>query len=147
AIVSRESVFTIGNKEQLFNGLETQLKPRGQVLMTDYVLDPKADLGKLERWAVKEPMEPHLWTERDAAEAFAQRNLDLRIAEDITDTHRGLILAALNGFTHQLTTRAMDKETKLHVLEESELWARRVSAFESGLRAFRFYAIKPNIDG
>lgn len=146
AIICRETLFTIANKNQLFDGLEAQLKPRGQVLLTDYVLDPSAKLEKLERWAAHEPQEPMLWTERDAAEAFAQRNLDLRISEDITDTHKTSILTALNVFTQKLSSLSMDKETKIHVLEEIELWARRVSVFDSGLRVFRFYALKPNID-
>lgn len=139
-----ETLFTIADKEQFFNGLEAQLKPRGQALLTDYVIDPKAKLPALEDWAGGEPQEPHLWTARDASEAFTQRNLDLRIAEDVTDAHRTLILAGLNAFTQHLVSCSLDRDTKANVLNEIELWARRVKAFSQGLRLYRFHAIKPN---
>lgn len=145
-IFSREALFAVADKEQLFDGLEAQLKPRGQALLTDYVLDPQAKLAALEDWAAHEPQEPHLWTARDATEAFAQRNLDLRIAEDVTDAHRAMILNGLNAFTAHLASFAMDKDTKANVLGEIEMWARRIQAFGKGLRAYRFHAIKPNSD-
>lgn len=146
-IFCRQTLFTVADKEQFFDTLEAQLKPRGQVLMTDYVLDPQAKLTALEAWAANEPQEPYLWTARDATEAFAQRNLDLRIAEDMTDDHRTQILTGLNAFTQHLATCSMDRETKAHVLEEIELWARRIKAFSQGLRCYRFHAIKPNSEG
>lgn len=147
AIFCRQTLFTVAHKEQFFDTLEGQLKPRGQALMTDYVLDPQAKLTALEAWAANEPQEPHLWTARDASEAFTQRNLDLRIAEDMTDDHRTQILTGLNAFTQHLATCSMDRQTKAHVLEEIELWARRVKAFSQGLRFYRFHAIKPNSEG
>lgn len=147
AVFCLETLFTVANKEQFFDGLEAQLKPRGQALITDYVIDPKAKLPALEGWAANEPQEPHLWTARDASEAFTQRNFDLRIAEDVTDAHRALILGGLNAFTLHLTNYAMDRDTKAHVLEEIEVWARRVKAFSQGLRLYRFHAIKPNSEG
>lgn len=146
-IFCRQTLFTVAQKEQFFDTLEAQLKPRGQALMTDYVLDPQAKLTALEAWAANEPQEPHLWTARDASEAFTQRNLDLRIAEDLTDDHRAQILTGLNAFTQHLATCSMDRQTKAHVLEEIELWARRVKAFSQGLRFYRFHAIKPNSEG
>ena len=145
AILSREAVFVIAEKEQFFDRVEAQLKPRGQVVFTDYVIDPKSNLRKIEDWAAHEPQEPHLWTADDASAAFTQRNLDLRIAEDITETQRGLILQGLNAFTVHLASYSMDNDTKANVLNEIEIWARRMQAFAAGLRVYRFHAIKPGI--
>jgi cyclopropane fatty-acyl-phospholipid synthase-like methyltransferase len=143
AIVFKEGMYTVHDKDQLFDGIEVNLKSRGQILMTDYVVTDKSAIAGLERWAAKEPVEPLLWTVAEMANGFAQRNLDLRISEDITETHRNLILVALQGLREHLEKHSLDIATKANVMEEVELWAQRVAAFERGLKVFRFYAMKP----
>ncbi|AWJ83388.1 phosphoethanolamine methyltransferase [Azospirillum sp. TSH58] len=144
AIVYKEGMFSVDGKDQLFDGMELALKPRGHLLMTDYVIDPAlAGARAVQVWCDKEPMQPHLWSKDQMAAAFAQRNLDLRIAEDITDTHRGLIVSAIQGLVEHLERHHLDHGTKLAVMDEVELWVRRVSAIEAGMRVCRFYALKP----
>ncbi len=143
AIIYKEGLFTVHDKEQMFDGMEMHLKPRGQIVMTDYVLAPDANLARLRVWAEHEPQEPVLWPPEAYANAFAQRNLDLRISEDITDTHRALIVTAIQALVAYLEKHAMDAETKKNVMDEVELWVRRVSALKTGLRCYRFYALKP----
>lgn len=143
AIVYKEGLFTVHDKDQLFDGLEVYLKPKGQILMTDYVAENEATIRGLSDWCAREPVEPSLWTLNRMTDAFAQRNLDLRIREDITETHKNLILTALRDLTQYLERRSMDVETKTNVLDEVELWARRVGAINRGLKVYRFYALKP----
>lgn len=144
AIVYKEGMFSVRGKDQLFDGMELALKPRGHLLMTDYVIEPAlAGAKAVQVWCDKEPMRPHLWSKDQMAAAFAQRNLDLRIAEDITDTHRGLILSAIQGLVEHLERHHLDHETKVVVMDEVELWVRRVSAIEAGMKVCRFYALKP----
>lgn len=144
AIVYKEGMFAVRDKEQMFDGMELVLKPRGHLLITDYVAEPDMlEIKAIKHWCDKEPMEPHLWPKDRMAAAFAQRNLDLRITEDITDTHRGLILHAIQGLVAHLEKHTLDHDTKVAVMEEVEMWARRVAAIEAGMRVFRFYAIKP----
>ena len=144
AIVYKEGMFSVRDKDQMFDGMELALKPRGHVLMTDYIVEPATAGAKaIQVWCDKEPMKPHLWTKDQMANGFAQRNLDLRIAEDITDTHRGLILMAIQGLVEHLERHHMDQATKLAVMEEVEMWVRRVAAIEAGLKVYRFYALKP----
>jgi len=143
AIVYKEGMFTLRDKDQMFDGIEMALKPRGHILMTDYIVTPGTDPAGLKGWAAKEPQEPHLWTLEQMQNGFAQRNLDLRIAEDITDTHRHLTLTAIQAFVQYLEQHSMDHATKLAVMDEVELWVRRVGALEGGLRCYRFYALKP----
>ncbi|PWC54603.1 methyltransferase domain-containing protein [Azospirillum sp. TSO22-1] len=142
-IVYKEGLFTVRDKDQMFDGIEASLKPRGHLLITDYILGPKPNRGLVAAWAEHEPLEPNLWSLEQMQNAFAQRNLDLRIAEDITDTHRHLILTALQGFTQVLEQYSLAHDTKVAVMDEIELWARRVSALDNGLRCYRFYALKP----
>ncbi|QJE71867.1 methyltransferase domain-containing protein [Aerophototrophica crusticola] len=144
AIFSKEALFTIRNKEGLIDGIEAALKPRGQLLFTDYVVDPAAlKQREFDSWANHEPAEPHPWTVEQYATALTQRNLDIRITEDNSDIHRSTILAAIQSLVKHLETVSMDRDTKIAVVEEVELWARRVAALNAGLRVYRFYAMKP----
>ncbi|MBP7337637.1 methyltransferase domain-containing protein [Niveispirillum sp.] len=144
AIFSKEIFYTIRNKDKLIDSIEAALKPRGQLLFTDYVIDPGHARGRdFDGWMHAEPVEPTPWTVEQYAAALAQRNLDTRITEDNTDTHRSLILNAIQELVKHLETVSMDHDTKLAVVEEVEMWARRVAALSSGLRYYRFYALKP----
>ena len=119
------------------------LKPRGQFLFTDYVIEPdKRNAPAIVSWSDREPLEPNLWTLQGALDAFAQCNLDLRVHEDITAPHRAQILAAIKSLTEHLEKHYLDKETKINVIDEVETWAQRVAALGAGLKCYRFYALK-----
>lgn len=144
AIFSKETFYTIRNKDKLIDSIEAILKPRGQLLFTDYVIDREQARGRdFDGWINHEPVEPHPWTVEQYASALAQRNLDIRITEDNSEIQRSLILNAIQELARHLETVAMDRETKLAVVEEVEMWARRLAALSSGLRYYRFYAMKP----
>lgn len=143
-IFSKEMLFTVKNKDGLIDAIEACLKPRGQLLFTDYVLDRDTKPGRnFQGWMKNEPVEPHPWTVAQYEQAMAQRNLDIRIAEDISDMHRTLILDAIQALAKHLETVGMEKETKIAVVEEVELWARRVAVLTDGIRVFRIHALKP----
>lgn len=144
AVFSKEAFYTVRNKDGLIDAIEAALKPRGQLLFTDYVLDREQLRGRdYDGWLRAEPVEPNPWTVEQYTAALAQRNIEARITEDNTDIHRGLILNAIQGLVKHLETVSMERETKLAVVEEVEMWARRVAAMSSGLRYYRFYALKP----
>ncbi|WP_416618241.1 SAM-dependent methyltransferase [Niveispirillum fermenti] len=144
AIFSKEAFYTVRNKDKLIDSIEAALKPRGQLLFTDYVVDREQIRGRdFDGWMSAEPVEPTPWTIEQYAAALAQRNLDIRITEDNSDTQRTLILTAIQELVRHLETVSMDRDTKLAVVEEVEMWARRVAALSSGLRYYRFYAMKP----
>lgn len=142
-IFAKESFCFVKNREGLHDGIELSLKPRGQLLFTDYVFDKEEPRsGAVKDWIAKEPVEPFPLTMQQTINSLQQRNLDIRINEDITDAHRTLILAAIQSLTEFLASRSLDHDTKLAVVEEVEQWARRVAALQSGLRAYRFFALK-----
>jgi SAM-dependent methyltransferase len=142
AIFSKEAFYTVVNKDGLIDAMELALKPRGQLLFTDYVVDPSSMGRDFNLWQQAEPVEPHPWTIDQYTNALAQRNLDIRISEDNSENQRTLILTAIQNLVKHLETVAMDHDTKLAVVEEVETWARRVAALSSGLRYYRFYALK-----
>lgn len=144
AVFAKEAFFTIRDKTTLFDRIEALLKPRGQMMITDYVIDPEARNSKaILSWADREPLEPHLWTLQGALDAFAQCNLDLRVHEDITEPHRNHIVGSIKALMEHLEKHHMDKDTKVNVIDEVEAWAQRVTALHSGLKCYRFYGIKP----
>ncbi|HYC01977.1 MAG TPA: methyltransferase domain-containing protein [Azospirillaceae bacterium] len=142
-VFAKECFFTVRNKDGMIDGVERCMKPRGQLLFTDYVIDKAVPRGRnYDSWLSHEPVEPQPWEVGQYVSALEQRRLDIRIAEDISDMHKSLILNAIQGLVQHLEQHSMDNETKVAVVEEVELWARRVAALESGLRVYRFYAMK-----
>ncbi len=143
AVFAKDVFFTIKDKTTLFDRVEEILKPRGQFLFTDYVIEAGKQTAKpIITWCDREPLEPQLWTLQGALDACAQCNLDLRVHEDITIPHRTQILAAIKALTEHLEKHNLDKETKINVIDEVETWANRVTALNSGLKCYRFYALK-----
>jgi SAM-dependent methyltransferase len=144
AIFSKEMMFTVRNKEGLFDAIESCLKPRGQLLFTDYVIDKNVARGRdFDSWQEHEPVEPHTWTTDEYSIGLQKRKLDIRITEDVSETHKLIVLTAIQSLVKHLETVAMDRDTKMAVVEEVQLWARRIAALDAGLRVFRFYAMKP----
>lgn len=142
-IFAKEAFYSVQNKEKLFDEIAGHLKSGGQFLFTDYCADEE-DLKSmpLVTWMNTEPVEPVLWSATRITRALKARKLDVRINEDMTLLQRQLILRALSGFLGHLDAHALDTTTKLAVLGEVELWARRMAAFDAGLKVYRFYCTK-----
>jgi trans-aconitate methyltransferase len=142
-IFAKEAFFTVADKQTLFTKIVEAMKPGGQLLMTDYGI-ASADLSHpaLVSWLSSEPQEPHLWTMDRTLRCLKSLRLDVRINEDMTDLQKKLILSSLGHFTHHLEAYTLDASTKEAIFSEIELWARRMAAFDAGLRVFRFYCIK-----
>ncbi len=144
AVFSKEAFFTIRNKDGLFDRVQAMLKPRGQFLITDYVITPEGRNHPIVKaWADREPLEPQLWTLEGAIDAFTQCNFDLRVQEDVTGPHLAQIMGGIRALTEHLEKHHLDKDTKINVLDEVETWAQRIAALQAGLRCYRFYALKP----
>lgn len=143
AIYAKESFFTVPNKEELFAKINAALKSGGQFTFTDYGIEG-ADMTSPEfvSWMSSEPQEPHLWTMDRIVQVLKANKLDVRTNEDITPLQRKLVLGSMAHFVQHLEVHRMDNTTKLAVIEEIELWARRVAAFNAGLRVFRFHCMK-----
>lgn len=142
AVFAKELFFRVRNKDPLFDNMHACLKERGQVLFTDYVVENLQDKVKLKGWADAELLEPSLWSVQETTRALSKRQLDVRIAEDITETHTHLILTAIHALTPFLEQHHLSHETKVNLVDELELWARRVWALQHGLKCYRFYALR-----
>ncbi|NIA69082.1 methyltransferase domain-containing protein [Pelagibius litoralis] len=142
-VFSKEALFLVEDKKRLLAEIINMIKPRGQLLFTDYVLAEGANRKQLAEWAKGEPETPHLWTIKDYEAALTEARLDIRIKEDITDDVHKIITSSWANFLSSLRGRQMDKSTSDAVEEAVELWTRRTKAIDSGaLRLCRFHALK-----
>ncbi|MGE0109891.1 MAG: hypothetical protein AB7S81_09085, partial [Bdellovibrionales bacterium] len=117
-------------------------KRDGQLVFTDYILDdPNRANPAVKAWLAHErgaaPL-PYI----DMVKEWKGLGFDMRVAEDQTDFYRESILKALAEFSEFLKNNHPSPETKPAIVKEIDLWARRLAAFEGGLRYCRFYGIK-----
>jgi SAM-dependent methyltransferase len=144
-IFAKEAFAFVKNREALTEAVSACLKPKGQLLFTDYVLGGSDEIGPAVRvWADREPVEPHVQTVAQVSRSLQKNEFDVRITEDITKRHRSQIVRSIQQLIGFLEHHRLDPETKVAVIDEVELWARRVSALDAGLRCYRFLAIKFN---
>jgi cyclopropane fatty-acyl-phospholipid synthase-like methyltransferase len=147
-IYARELFYTVKHKSDLFRTLCEALKTDAELAFTDFVLakkDGKTDAIK--RWIEGEPIEPHPWSLEDAMEILNELNLDVRVNENITDIYRTLVVEGLETIVkHVKKGGRVSADVAPAMLEEAELWGRRVEAFDSGdLKVYRFLARKPDM--
>jgi 2-polyprenyl-3-methyl-5-hydroxy-6-metoxy-1,4-benzoquinol methylase len=143
-VFSKEALFRIKRKNELLEAAVAALKPNGQLLFTDYVLAHSASTGaEITAWRQGEPVGPHPWTVSQYVERLKRMKLDIRISEDISDRHRTMILQAWNRMLAELPKGRLPRESQLDLVDEAELWLRRVAALDGGdLRVYRFHALK-----
>jgi SAM-dependent methyltransferase len=92
-VFSKEFLFTVADKRKFLKAVEDLLKPKGQLLFTDFVLaKPNLRSPTLENWIENEPERPYPWAIEDYEEAFGGLRIDIRVAEDITKAFRAMVI-------------------------------------------------------
>ena len=90
----------------------------------------------------KESYPPVLWTIEQYNDCLTSLGFDIRVVEDITSVYRSMIIAGWARLLKEVDLRAMSREHRLTVVDEAELWMKRVAALECGaLRVYRLYAL------
>ncbi|GLQ06494.1 SAM-dependent methyltransferase [Sneathiella chinensis] len=145
AAYASEALFHVKNKQDCFNRIHEMMKPEGQFMMSDYMLDgSKADHPALQEWFGLEREVPHLHDVREIRRMLTKAGFEVSIAEDTTDEYKANVLKAFSEYAAR--TGRGEKSGHLHdwVLKEGELWTARVKAMEAGaLKVFRIYARVP----
>jgi hypothetical protein len=131
--------------EPILDGLARTLKPTGLLVMTDLVaarpLDP-AD-RQVARWAKLERRDPEGLMEPVAVTRLLGRvNLDVRIAEDVSDRHLEQVIEGWRVLLRDLAAHRPDPVTAAYLVAEAELWLLRARLIRQGrLRLMRWQAI------
>ncbi len=141
--LGREAGYAVADKEQFLRVVAQSLRSRGQIALTDFVLDRSAgERAELEAWRGKLAQRPSLWTAAQYADCFKSVGYGLRRAEDISALYRRQIVAAWIGYLRAGDIRGLPGSQVEAVLAEAEASFRTVAALESGaLKYYRFEAI------
>ncbi len=148
-VFSKEFLFTVADKTKFLTAIETLLKPKGQFLFTDFVLaKPSLRSPTLETWIEHEPLKPHPWTLDDYQDALATVHLDIRVAEDVTKMFRAMVIKGWADYTQSTRRGSIGEEAAPALVDEVELWSRRIQAIDSGdLKVCRVHAFKKEMGG
>ena len=133
AVFSKEALFTMENKEQIFKHFCDCLRTDGQLLMTDYLTTkPGAAGDTVEGWAAQKPARPHLWPFEKTRTAISDLGFEVRITENVTPTVRKQLLAALAGFAEKFDPNSPSQRGwGTAIIAEIEIWAKRLKILES----------------
>ncbi len=144
AMFSKDALYLIEDKPALFKRLPKLLKPRGEIIFTDYVLaDAKSKAPALEAWRDGEPSAPYPWRWEQYDTICKKNGLDIRVHEDLTKEYCAFIVEAWRVFQSTLTPEIKPEDARL-VMDEIALWQRRREALESGaLRVLRVHLFVP----
>jgi SAM-dependent methyltransferase len=142
-IMGRGATYMVQDKERFMRVLILGLKQRGQLLLTDYVLDETlAERPELAMWSELQPYRPALWTLQQYVDCFKSLGFDLRITEEITHDLKMQIVLGWDNLLQTVNIRALPRQHKLAVVNEAESWVKTILALESGVvKAYRFYAL------
>ncbi|MEM6901966.1 MAG: methyltransferase domain-containing protein [Pseudomonadota bacterium] len=137
--------YTVEDKDALYQKLVTVLKDRGQLVFTDFFIQPDADItsGALKAWRQTERLEPHPITSKDMEKGLTAAGFDVRTVEDISTAYQREARVGLSRLHEYLKTKEMDGEAKQLVTDEIALLTRRLRAMEAGLKFKRIHAILP----
>ena len=140
--LGREASYTVVQKERYLRVVAQALRPRGRIVLTDFVLDRNAgDRAELEAWRNNLAQRPALWTAAQYADCFKSGGYGLRRAEDISALYRRQIVAAWTAYLRSGGIRGQSAALVEAVLQEAEACFRTVAALESGaLKYYRFEA-------
>jgi SAM-dependent methyltransferase len=141
--LGREASYAVVEKERFLRVVAQSLRSRGQIVLTDFVLDRGAgERPELDTWHSKRAPRPSLWTAAQYADCFKSVGYGLRRADDISALYRRQIIAAWLGYLRAGEIRGQAAAQVEAVLAEAESCFRTVAALESGaLKYYRFEAI------
>ncbi|MBP2228255.1 SAM-dependent methyltransferase [Azospirillum agricola] len=143
-VMADRIVHRVRDKEMLLDRIGDCVKPKGGILMFDYVIDgTPGSWDNWNGWREEEPLDVYPWTGTRLADELTQRNLDLRITEDLTQLHRRQIVERVRKLGEALKTNAPGSRVLAALSRELKLWWARLQVLGNGLRFCRYVAMKP----
>ena len=143
AIISRESLHRYPDRLAVLQEAHDLLKPQGQMVFTEYVIDPMMDETDLDDWLERHATPPKLVQLEELRSELIEVGFDVHVARDETASFCADIIGELQRFAATLKNNPTPKKINGWVMTEVEYWARTLSALESGaLLLARFHVIK-----
>ncbi len=143
-VFSKEFLFAVADKKKFLKAVENLLKPKGQFMFTDFILaEPRLRSTALENWIANEPQKPRPWALEDYEVGLVSAKLDTRVTEDITQVFRAMVIKGWADYTEKAEPGSVGMESAPALVDEVELWTRRIQAIDSGdLKVYRIHALK-----
>lgn len=143
AILGRGATYMVQDKERFMRVLMLALKPRGQLLLTDYVIDPTLAQGpEVAVWSSLQSHPPSLWTLQQYVDCLKSLGFDIRITEEITQDVKHQIVLGWDHLVQSVDIKALPRQHKVTIVDEAEHWVKTISALDAGaVKAYRFYAL------
>lgn len=142
-ILGRGATFMVQDKERFLRVLNLGMKPRGQLLLADFVIDPRRqDRPEFAAWASLQPYPPRLWTLQQYVDCLKSLGFDLRVTEDIAEAYKMQIVLGWDRLVRNVNLKSLPRLHKLQVVDEAERWVKTIAALEAGvIKPYRFYAL------
>jgi cyclopropane fatty-acyl-phospholipid synthase-like methyltransferase len=143
-VMADRIVHRVRDKDLFLDRLGDCVKPKGGIALFDYVIDgTPGSWDSWNGWREEEPMEVYPWTATRMADELTQRNLDVRITEDLTQLHRRHIIDRVRKLADTLAAAVPPAPVLAALKRELALWWARLRVLGSGLRFVRYVAMKP----
>jgi cyclopropane fatty-acyl-phospholipid synthase-like methyltransferase len=143
AIIAREAFHRYPDRKEVLQEVHDLLKPQGQMVFTDYVIDPMMDETDLEAWVGLHATPPNLVQLEELRSELIDAGFDVHVAKDETADYSATILSEVRRFALELKKKPVPKNMSQWVMTEVEYWARMLTAMESGaLLLARFHVMK-----
>ena len=143
-IFVRERFNTFDNKPAALKTIRAALKPKGQLILTDFVQTAQGAGAATEKWRCATDNRASILTTEDYRSLLAAAKLDVLISEeDSTDFHR-YILDGWSYFVDHLDKSEFEREFVDLLLFEAERWLALTRAIETGdVSYLRIHAMRP----
>jgi ubiquinone/menaquinone biosynthesis C-methylase UbiE len=144
AVLVRQVLCPTENKSRLLKEIHKALKPGGQLMVTDFVVQEGAAKGPVyQAWEKGEDYPPKPWTLKEITKAFADLKIEVRIAEDVSVNFKALVTQGWAKLADLLKPGALGPEEAKTLVREIELWQRRLAALSANeLQIVRVFGIK-----
>lgn len=144
-ILARDLLFTLPDPQGMLSLIDSALKPRGHVVISDYAFasPAKADSPTAKAWLAQEPRAPAPLTLEGYRFSMQRLGWDVRIFEDDSDPQLRHILGGWAAFMDGLAKPDLTRPFVSAMLLEAELWLHRARVLQAGaVRVVRIHAMK-----
>ncbi len=147
AIVIREFLYQMPERERLFKTLADLLKPSSHLLVTEFLVNPSKGQEERAEWSALHRTVPRLFELDEICEGLNKVGFDVRVAKDETKSYKAALLNDIRKFGDSVADTPLSRELQEWVMWEVEYWARTFAALDAGgITMHRIHAVTPMAD-